>query len=145
MPIINTPVSAREDYFDRNATTRVDGGNVESAAPHAQTERFSRTISADRKGFLESGHMVVHRETAATAPGRARARLVVDPVGFTEATFLVATLYDEENAVGDRIERNMGAAGFLGEGDVVRGLTSDTGTGGTVDYVLATKVTLFDA
>jgi len=141
---VGTPSAvARPAWYDRNPTTQNFYISVLNQAPHTTTERFSRTIPAGKKAMVEVGQCSLVRRTAATTLQAAQAFLSITPSGGYETPLLTAHLFD--NTVGARADAFIGQSVTLNAGDIIKGYTFDSSTGGAIDYNMCLKITEFDA
>ena len=136
---------ARPAYYDRNATTSQSTyATVGTGAigPHANTQRFSYTVPAGKLAYVENMFAWAGRATAPTVTG--------DIAAFhqfvTTDTTSGVQWYDLINSapVGTKTSAILTSSGMLGPGDIARAYTSDASTGGTVNYILNAKYTVFD-
>ena len=132
---------ARPAYYDRSATSLIKSfGSV--VAPHGATTRWTTTVSAGTKAFIENTHGYVDRQTVA-APGLNVVLWVRITSGADTATILFAR--SDQSAVGPLLDRSVAGAITLYAGEVFEGLTIDSSTGGTCNFSLSTKLTTFTA
>jgi hypothetical protein len=83
--------------------------------------------------------------TAPTTGGTAEVYLSLLPSGGSEVILLGATLFSDQNAVGDHETQALGTSIILLPGDLLRFFTYDSSTGGTINYRCGWKITEFDA
>lgn len=133
---------ARPAYYDRNAVgTRQR--YVGTVGPHGGTSRWSATIAAGKKAFVEQMAIRIVAVTTATTAGYALAYM---------------DLYDATNSTTGawaQITTSTTALPYtffasptiptLYAGETITVTSSDSSTGGTVFYVLDAKYTTFDA
>ena len=132
---------ARPAYYDRNATSLFQS-YLAQIAPHATTTRYTYTVSAGKKVYLEHVGSRVLRTSAAAPVGQFGIEQQV-----TDGTkqILLSERYSLDNTVNlvqDDI-RVLGCTIYAGE--TVSGVTLDSSTGGLVQYWVSIKGTLYDA
>jgi hypothetical protein len=137
-PIIGRPV-----WYDRNPTNYVTSYTAEGVAPHAETLRLTYTCPTGKKTIINMMEILVQRYSAATTAGIAKAKITYKPSGGIEAKLVEAPIVT--NAVGDKIDLCFGQTIMLNPGDVLNVYTSDSSTGGTVNYIVCMCITTFDA
>ncbi len=128
---------ARPAFYDRAAAASTQAINI-IAAPHAQTYRFSYTVPANRKAYVENIRVYVQRQTVAGTSGTLVSAIAV---GTVELKYLAV----ENNIPGTQFNDMSTAQVTLYPGDVMTGYTIDTSVGGTVNFVIQSKSTEFDA
>jgi len=132
---------ARPQYYDRNAAS-VQNAFSGTVSPHSNTERWSRTIAAGKSGYVETAFALTLRTAAATTVGDAACFIQIVTSDTTSG--VVAYIQHADNTL--RVNRNivLTSAGLLQAGDIIRAYSFDTSTGGTNDFYLNVKLTLFD-
>ena len=93
--------------------------------------------------MLEYACVFVNRSAAASSAGRVQADIRIQPSGGSLTIISVAQILT--NNVGDSDRMDVGQSMVLLAGDKIEGWTVDNSTGGTVNYLLAAKLTEFDA
>lgn len=139
---LSSLASARPAYYDRNATVVTLSYYAAGLAPHASTTRWTTTIASGYKAFVENGLTTSRRQTAAGTLGDVlnQQKIVSTPTD----TFIVPG-YMYNNTV-NYVERQIVSTQFtLVAGDTFYAVTSDNGTGGTVEYVNSARCLLFSA
>jgi len=136
-------VLARPAWYDRNSVSKKGGYDGVNLSPHSAIQRFSYTIPAGKKAFLEAAVIDHLRVTAATTLDKSAAYFGVTPSGGTFGT--VCRIKMLNNTVGAIYSANIGQGVLIYEGDAVVGYTVDGGTGGTCDYGMFYKISEFDA
>jgi len=132
---------ARPAYYDRNSASNTQE-YVATVAPHAGTNRFSYTVASGKKMQLEFALAAMYRATAAAAVGQYSAIVFVQ-VGTN--TPRIAYIDSVKNTV-DKTEQTTSLGSVtIYAGESLSGYTSDGSTGGTVQYVIQAKATLYDA
>ena len=134
--------SARPAYYDRAATTKNLAFGTTSIAPHANTTRFTYTVPAGRKMFVESLNVSSFRETIATVAGQQFLNIVVYD-GTTYCNLIA--LYYYTTAVGSVQSQILGNGATVYAGHQVIGATWDFCTGGAQDLRLSAKGSEYDA
>jgi hypothetical protein len=137
------PIISRPAWYDRNPIVKCDSWLGTSTAPHAETERWTYTVPAGKKAFLETLSMRMQRSSAASTGGTAVAWVGVYPSGGVPKYLAFCAIVT--NTVGDKDSSIVGQAIVMKAGDIIRARTSDLSTGGAIDYFLAYKITEFDA
>lgn len=134
---------ARPTYYDRNSIEGSLNYQAYAVAPHADTTRWTYTVPAGKKAYVDSANAIVYRFTAATGVSLVNSRLVITPSGGSATLIVFAHI--ETNVVGDNARQNLAGSLLLLSGSTFRGITVDSSTGGTVDYVAAAHYIEFDA
>lgn len=67
MPIINTPVSSREEYYDRNPSVTSEGSQSVLSENTALTEQQNYTVPTGKKAFLNLLALSMSARVAATS------------------------------------------------------------------------------
>lgn len=134
--------SGRAAYYDRNPLDVVNQ-YIAAIAPASLTVRWTYTVPAARKAYVESAFNLCIRETVATTAGDAWSEVTVTPNGGAN-TFLGAAVFNG-NVVGNQGQSSLGSVGLLQAGDALIGKTLDNSSGGTVQFAVASKATEFDA
>ena len=137
------PIIARPAWYDRNPSIQVKNYSAAGVAPHTSTLRWSYTVPSGKKAFLELADIEVVRATAATTVGMVSAGITYTPSGGSEVNVIVVEI--RTNGVGDRAGKTVGQAFVMSAGDSIKAYTTDTSTGGTIDYTMSAKITEFDA
>jgi len=135
---------ARPEWYDRNPASKCDQYQ-NTLSPHGQTVRLTYTVPAGKKAMVELLQADVFRRTVATTAAYPSSSWNLTPSGESIKYILLSTLTPEQNAIGDKDYRELGATLALFPGDKVEGITVDGGTGGTAMYYLSYKITEFDA
>jgi hypothetical protein len=136
---------ARPAYYDRNATaTNLAFASTE--APHTTTTRFTVTVAAGKKLFMEVLSLAVYRASIATSAGN-YITSISSYDGTTESNLLYDITYNNLSlAGGGPLQRLVvGTNVTVYAGQLIYATTSDNSTGGQVRYILAAKGTTFDA
>lgn len=133
--------SARPNYYDRNATTTVLSYTA-TIAPHAYTVRFTNTVATGRKLLVEQGQARILRSTAATVSGDITTEIVVISGG---SSLYISNGYVNSNTLYSPQYNYVYSQFTVYAGEELRAATSDGSTGGTVQYILSTKATTYDA
>jgi hypothetical protein len=131
---------SRPFYFDRAPIGRAFAyGSID--APAAATERFTYTTPSDKLAFIETIALEMLRITAAAPVGQSTIRVAIDTLTDAEVNLVVLDMLN--NAVDANRQAEMGGAFVLEAAEIVRALTADTSTGGTILYRAALKLTEF--
>ena len=133
---------ARPAYYDRNASSD-SGQYVATVTPHGGTVRFTTTVAAGKKLFLEVGHCSLSRQTAATVVGTFDAVIYITTGGNSPRYVYVAS---KDNTVQPApTTATITGTTTLYAGEVLESQTSDGSTGGSVAFIIQYKATSFDA
>lgn len=132
---------ARPAYYDRNAAS-IANIYLQTVAPHASTARWTYTVASGKKLQLENTTIRVIRITAATVAGTYATEVTLT-IG--ASTYLVTQSYQTSNVANFTDFRTDQTVMTLYAGEIITGATIDTSTGGTVQYGLWNKGTLYDA
>jgi len=133
---------ARPAYYDRNATTGVFSYDAANIAPHSLTTRWTTTVAAGKKAFVESGTARLIRYTAATLAGQANVQIQVTS-GATQIDLFNCFLYS--NTVNTLVTGSVPTQVTLYAGETLAATTADASTGGTTYIGMFGKTTTFDA
>jgi len=132
---------ARPAYYDRNAIAAISSyGAV--VAPAYYVTRWTRTIAAGKKAYIEVATSVINRATVAS--------VAATQEGFFTLTSGASTIdlvstQSLSNTVGVLTEKSLSIPVTLYAGETLDGKTNDQSTGGTVYLQVAAKFTIFDA
>jgi len=140
---VGTPSAvARPEWYDRNPIHRLYGysGNL---APHSVTTRWTYTVPAGKKAFLELAAVHHIKTAAATTVVNSYSSILITPSGGSLTELIAAQIYT--NAVGDKDRAETGHAAVLLAGDIIQFNTYNGDTGGTVWHRGVAKITEFDA
>jgi hypothetical protein len=133
---------ARPAYYDRNASS-LSAQYSGVVAPHGGTVRFTVTVAAGKKLFLESGHVYISRQTAATVVGNFDVVIYVNTGGNNPRYLYVAS---KDNTVQPAPTfATITGTTTLYTGEVLESQTADGSTGGLVQFISMYKATSFDA
>lgn len=132
----------RLDPWDRNSSQVQSTYAASGVAPHADTERWNRSMTSTQKGMVTHAQVHLLRETVATTNGRVQAIIQVAPDGVTYGQSLRADLLT--NALGDKGDAILGGSIYLSPSSAIRARTEDLSTGGSILYVIDTEFILFD-
>jgi len=112
-------------------------------APHVTTQRWTYTVPAGKKAFVELAFCQVFRTGVAGTLGMCVAYVQVTPQGGSATVMLGAKMWNNTAGAQDTVE--IGLAWHMKAGDQIEGITQDGSVGGTIDYQLTAKITEFDA
>lgn len=132
---------ARAAYYDRNAASVLQS-YLATVGPHAATQRWSYTVASGKKLQVEITGTRIYRITAAAPVGWTQADITVVS-GATTAVLSEKYVVDNSLTVVYDDIRSMATTVYAGES--IAANTVDVGTGGTVQYWLSAKGTLYDA
>ena len=135
---VGFPGGPRLEWYDRNPQPVDEVYIFDGVAPHAATVRFTYTVPTGKKFFLENAFAQVNRYTAAGTAGVAKGLVQARGAEVIQAKI-------QTNNVGDKDSMNVGRSVIALADEVVRGLTADGSTDGTVDYAIGFHGIEFDA
>lgn len=133
----------RQSWHDRAPSQKIQKYIANALAPHSATERWSYTVPAGKKAYVEWMQIAVTTVVVATS-----GRDVVDNITLTPdggSAIDVAYLAYFKNGVGDNQQIAVGSSMILLPGDEFASISRDSSTGGTITHVLIAKITEFDA
>jgi len=133
---------SRLEWYDRNPINRRQVYFAQSVGPHVLTQRWTYTVPAGKKAWLEAVVVRVERSTITANPGRVRAMIQFTGAGGVGQPLLEVDILTGN--VGDRDELALGFCGFLNTGDTLEGYTADFSVGGFCDFLVTAKITEFD-
>jgi len=134
---------ARPGWYDRNPVRLFQYYKGDGVAPHSSTLRWTYTVPAGKKAWVELLVNRVKRSGAATTPDAVLSQIYLTPYGGSISTLLYVFFNSNTLGAGDTII--VPASMMLGAGDVLSAYTQDASTGGLVDYLVSAKITEFDA
>lgn len=111
-------------------------------SPHASTLRYTYTVAADRLLVLKSAMIQLLRRTTPSASGFIYAALQIRKTGVGDTSVIVLRM--NNGAIGGSKELSIPINVRLEPGDRVRFYTSDSSTGGTVDFQLTVNSEEYD-
>jgi hypothetical protein len=132
---------ARPNYYDRNATSSLQKYSA-VLAPAVNTVRWTVTISAGTKAFIELGFSSTRRITVGTVAGEYGAYMRLTS-GAVYVDF--PTISTISNVLDAFTVSQFTSQPTLYAGETLSGSTYDGTTGGTVQHSVAAKLTIFDA
>ncbi len=131
----------RPNYYDRGATSVINFYYA-VAAPHGATTRWSYTVAAGKKLLVEAQFARLARQSAASTAGQYHAEMVVSS---GVSNILTASIHSIDNTTTLQSVSTPQQQMSVYAAEVVSAVTYDTSTGGTVEYYVGHKATLFDA
>lgn len=134
---------ARPTYWDRNAVPTVADGNSGAVGPHGDTTRWSVTVAAGKKVFIDAAICETLRYTVAAPIGVYYCVLRYTPSGGSASSIL--SMNSLNNTVGGVERIALGGSIFCIAGDQFFALDADTSTGGTVNFAVKAHYVTFDA
>lgn len=132
----------RAAWYDRNGEGILQRSTF-ITGPHGATNRISYTIPVGRNAWLDSMQINLRRTTSPITLGDVLSQITYTPNGGAELNLCERT--GRFPAVDDKEEFFTTALGLFFTGDILKVITSDVSIGGTVDYNIALRFTLFDA
>lgn len=137
------PIISRPAWHDRNpAHIQLQWFN-NNQAPHTATQRWTYTVPAGKKAFVEAALVYIRRSAAATTAARVQLTIGVTPSGGLDRVLLLAQILT--NNIGDYDRADLGQSITLLPGDLIDADSVDDSTGGTINYNTVAKITEFDA
>ena len=112
-------------------------------APHADTQRWTYTVPANRACLVERSHLAILRDAVATVANYTSAYLVMTPSGGSGNFIDEVILWNL--AVGATLVSSVGLSLLMRAGDQIEGRTVDLSTGGTNFLSTGIIATEFDA
>ena len=133
---------ARPVYYDRNSATagQLAYGTV---APHAAATRFTYTVPAGKRCYVEVNYVELRRVTIATSAATTYAQIYSSNSDASDTVISYTTIFDNLANTYDRTITS--AVCILNAGNSLTGSTFDNSTGGTIAYTVGSKYTQFDA
>ena len=124
------PGNARPEVVDRNplAVRQFYGANL---APHAETQRWTYTVPANRRALVALLWGQIVRESAATTVGDGFLRIKTT---ISAVQVSGPVLVHRNNTAGAEVHFAFGHSVYLGPGDLIELTTQDTSTGGVLRY-----------
>ncbi|TAJ19063.1 MAG: hypothetical protein EPO65_07665 [Dehalococcoidia bacterium] len=145
---ITTPLSdigARPNYYDRNASDVSLNWNTGGTGPHAATTRATYTVPAGKKALVESAVVYLQRLVAQSSIGLVSISASVWSAG---GSFLynvaIVTSYTGSGYQAPAAQHQSNI-GVLFAGEVLKLISVDYGTDGTVAYDGSVKIVEMDA
>ena len=133
---------ARPAYYDRNAVGYRQHYN-QTIAPHSFTVRWTATIAAGKKAYIEGAFCYSYAFTLATVSGLVWSYVETDSGGntnfVTNAGFVTSLTVNQLDKSQQTIAVTMYA------GDTINGKSYNASTGGSVNHIIDASYTLFDA
>ena len=134
---------ARPMYWDRNAVETSSTYTPADLAPHAETTRFTVTIAAGRKTFMDTAFIQIARTSAYASLGEARVGMFVTPSGGGLTCIMRQSIIT--TAVYTYQQFTMGGSVLMTAGTVLNATTADGSVGGLVSYQAHAHYIAFDA
>ncbi len=124
MPRLNTPVSARPEFFDRNPVTQVRSAFASRVEDTAETTDFTYTVPTNKKAFITTvlARMVASiGATSTTSLDRIQAQLVFTQSGGNTVDFVTVEFNSQSFVAGEQDHAETGSGPLGLEGDAVLG------------------------
>jgi len=134
---------ARPAWYDRNPLVVWRQYSGALVAPHSSTERWTYTVPAGKKAYLEVAFAYTTRRTTATTAAQLTIIVSFTPSGGTTAAIMELSHWD--NTLYISRTQNLAMSIVMLVGDTLNATTSDASTGGTNDFIITAKLTEFDA
>ena len=128
---------ARPAYYDRSAASAV-AYYAANVAPHLITTRWTTTVAAGKKQFVEFGRTSIYRSALATTAGLYESNISIAGISLTSSVANSVT-------VGTLVALTVTGAITLYAGDSIIGTTVDESVGGTVFFIAGYRATEFAA
>lgn len=145
MPRLTSPTTSRPFYYDRNPINTVREFNARAVLPHAETERWTYTVPADKKAFLENGVADTILASAASSGGLRLCAITMDTDQNAALIVVTGEILPEQNTIADRDKNVFTGAMMAVAGEIIAGISVDVATDGTVNYRCVSKITEYDA
>ncbi len=145
---ITTPLSdvgARPDYYDRNAADVSLNWASGGTGPHTATVRAAYTVPAGKKALVEAAVCYLQRLTAQTVIGNVALMVGVYSAAGAFLYNVVALPSYTTAAYQPPITEHQPRIGILFAGQILKIISSDLGTNGTVAYDASAKIVEMDA
>ena len=132
---------ARPAFYDRNASSAVQS-YLQSVSPHGATTRWTNTVASGKKLNVEVTPCRILRGTAATVSG-----VIAEEITLTSgaSALIMLSNYVTDNTVNIPYLKDSSASYTMYAGESLASSSYDGSTGGTVQFSLVMKGTLFDA
>jgi len=136
-------MSHEVQWYNRNPKDIIESWIALLQSPHTIERRWIYTVPAGRNAFVELLETYVSRIEASTDIGPPMVYIQYTKAG-NEAKYL---LYCEclTKEIGGQNGKTIGKSILMLEGDTIQGVTWDAGTDGKCQYLVAAKITEFDA
>lgn len=133
---------ARPVYYDRNSTTagQLAYGTV---APHSPTSRWTYTVPAGKRSYVEVNYVDLARATVATSAATTFAQIYSSNSDASDTVISYTRIF--ANVAGTYDRSITSAVCILNAGNSLTGQTGDNSTDGTIQYTVGSKYTQFDA
>ena len=132
--------SARPQYYDRAPATKSQLYSA-TLAPHADTQRWSYTVPAGYKAYVETAYALSLQQTAPTVAAGGYAGVFTNTddalASIVSYAYLVAATAATQSAMG------VSGVALLNPGNNIFGQSSDGSTGGTRYIVISAKYSTF--
>ncbi len=141
------PIWASPNYYDRNPKSLDFHVATGFIGPHAATTRWSYTVPAGRRAFIERGFSFVQMSGVPSVVSDRQSYLAHFPVGGGPgALFIFAVLTLDSGVIpGTRSTDDASTAKEMQAGDILQFVTLDLCTGGNAAYIGDAVGTEFDA
>lgn len=138
---LSSLAAARPAYYDRNASS-FSAAYAATVAPHANTTRWTYTVASGKKLLVESAAAYAIRTAAATVNSYGWGLVTTyDGTNYTNILPMVINL----TALAAVDRAYMGQSVTVYAGQQILGATWDTATGGTIQWEIDAKGTIYDA
>ena len=138
---LSSLAAARPAYYDRNATSQLSV-YLATVAPHANTTRWTVTVASGKKLQVEALTIRTIRSAVATVAGSYTAEIDI----VSGATTMISSTHRySDNTLNATYSSNPYTAFTLYAGEQAQAFTEDLSTGGTVQFAVNLKGTLYDA
>lgn len=150
MPRIDSPNTARPEYYDRNPSQQISGAENRVTENTSSTTRYTITAASNRKVFVSMMDIELNAETVATtttAGDRVRGSHTITPDGGSETQVMTVRMTSEDYAAGDTNGKSVGPFAMLLPGDALKGtdeFQGDAGGNGVVRISLAVWAVAYD-
>jgi len=134
---------ARPTYWDRNATSNIQNGNTGAVGPHGEATRWTVTIAAGKKAFVDAASLDTCRYTVSSVAGLYYSAIRFTPSGGSACTILGHQALN--NLVGSSVTLNLGGSLLALAGDALTAIDAFDSTGGTINFSQQMHYIVFDA
>ena len=132
--------SARPQYYDRAPATKSQLYSA-TLAPHVDTQRWSYTVPAGYKAYVETAYTLSLQQTAPTVAAGGYSGVFTNTddasASIVSYAYLVSATANTQSAMG------VSGVALLNPGNMIFGQSSDGSTGGTRYIVISAKYSTF--
>ena len=140
---VNQLQGSRPDYYDRAAINQSLLYTAAGIGPHAATIRWTYTVPAGSRAFVDVISENIIRDGVAGVVGVQSLYLLYTPSG--GGTIIIYPIHLYNNALYSEVWSHVTGFGALLAGDAISQVTLDLSTGGTGNYNGSAKIFEFQA